>query len=314
VKLRLIIPAMPLTRLTLRQIEAFAEVADTCSFSAASRRLGLSASAVSQLVAELEAVLGFKLFERSTRRVLLSSSGREYLPSAESMLRQARQAEAVAADLRARASGIVRVGAPQVLASRVLPAAIREYLAERPRLVIRLIDTPVELLVDRVLSGDLDLAVGPDRPTMAEVRREAVFDSPWVLWCAPDHPLAARDDLRWADLRGTALVSAGRDHEVSVACMQAQAPQDERITPAEVVEHMSTALGLAAQGLAATLAPAYVAVAATPLGLVQRRVLAPEVVRQVCLYQPAWRAPSPASVGFAEHLVAWLRQWAVALA
>ena len=67
---------MPLTRFTLRQLEAFSTVADTGGFAAASQRMGLSSSAVSQLVAELEAYLGFRLFDRHTRLVELSGAGK----------------------------------------------------------------------------------------------------------------------------------------------------------------------------------------------------------------------------------------------
>ena len=70
---------MPLARFTLRQIEALAAVADVHSFSAAGERLGLTAQAVSQQVAELEAILGFRLFDRTTRRVALSAAGRDFL-------------------------------------------------------------------------------------------------------------------------------------------------------------------------------------------------------------------------------------------
>lgn len=300
---------MPLTRFTLRQIEAFVVVADLHSFSAAAERLGLTAQAVSQLVAELEGILSFRLFDRTTRRVSLSSAGRDFLSSAQTMLRHVHAAESAADDVRNRAAGMVRVGAPMVLAATAVPEAIKAYLAQRPKVVVRVRDIPVDALVDSVAAGDVDLAVGPDRPTGPDVERLALFDSPWVLWCAPDHVLAQRRQLTWADLQGHALVAAGRDHERSVAQMRLSAPEDQRITPVDVVDNVSTALGIAAQGLAATLAPAYVGVLAETLGLVMRRVLDPETVRKVCLYRPLARAPSPAVEGFAEHLTAWLPQW-----
>ncbi len=300
---------MPLVRYTLRQLEAFAAVAEQHSFAAAAGRLGLTAQAISQLVAELEAVLGFRLFDRTTRRVALSSAGQDFLGPAETVLRHVQAADSAAADVRNRAAGLVRVGAPLVLAGTAIPAAIRGYQAQRPRVVVRVKDLPVDQLVDAVQAGDVDLAVGPDRPAGDAVRRDGLFDSRWVLWCAPAHPLARRRQLRWADLQGHALVAAGRDHERSVAQMHANAPEGERVEPVEVVDNISTALGLAAQGLTATLAPAYVGVMALPLGLVMRRVLGPETVRKVCLYQPASRPLSPAAQGFAEHLMQWLPQW-----
>lgn len=303
---------MALTRFTLRQLEAYAVVAELQSFSAGAERMGLTAQAVSQLVAELEATLGFRLFDRTTRRVALNSAGRDFLASAQTVLRHVGAAEMAAGDVRNRAAGVVRVGAPLVLAGIALPAALRDYHALRPKVSVRIRDMAVDETVESVASGDVDLAIGPDLVTGAGVVAEPLFDSPWVLWCAKGHPLAARKRVRWSDLRGVALVAAGRDHERSVEPMRASAPEDQRITPIDVVDNISTALGIAAQGLAATLAPAYVGVLAHPMGLEMRRVVGPETVRKVCLYRPAARTMSPAAEGFAEHLAAWLPRWPAA--
>jgi DNA-binding transcriptional LysR family regulator len=64
-----------------------------------------------------------------------------------------------------------------------------------------------------------------------------------------------------------------------------------------------------AQGLAVTLAPAYVGVLARPAGLIMKRVIQPESVRKVCLYAPAARALSPAAEGFAAFIGPWIQRW-----
>ena len=300
---------MALTRFTLRQIEAFLLVADLHSFTEAGNRLGLTAQAVSQLVAELESILSFRLFDRTTRRVVLSSAGRDFLPSAETIARHVRQAESTADDVRNKSAGVVRIGAPLVLACTAVPAAIRAYRRSRPRVAVRVRDIPVDNLVDSVAAGDVDLAIGPDRAVGVEVSSQPLFDSAWVLWCSPEHPLARRRSIQWSDLHDHPLVAAGYDHERSVAQMRLSVPEDMRITPVDVVDNITTALGIAAQNEAATLAPAYVGVLANQLGLVMRRVLRPETVRKVCLYKPVARAASPASEGFAEHLQQWMPSW-----
>jgi DNA-binding transcriptional LysR family regulator len=165
-------------------------------------------------------------------------------------------------------------------------------------------DVPVDRLVDAVASGDADLAMGPDRAVGDDVERIALFNSPWVMWCAPSHPLARRRSVTWAELRAHPLVAAGRDHERSVAQMHEALPGNERITPIDVVDNISTALGIAAADLAATLSPAYVEALAKPLGLVKRSITDPEVMRQVCLYRATRRASAPAAEGFAEYLAA----------
>jgi len=152
-----------------------------------------------------------------------------------------------------------------VLACTALPAAIREYTENRPKVVIRVHDVAVDTIVDAVASGDVDLAVGPDRVTGSNVASEVAFDSRWVLWCSPTHPVASKKVIRWDELRDISLVAAGRDHERSVAQMLVNAPSDSRVTPVHVVNNVTTALGIAAQGLAATLAPAYVSVVAAAL-------------------------------------------------
>ena len=299
---------MPLPRYTLRQLDAFVTVAEVLSFTAAADRLALTPSAVSQLVVELESSLDFKLFERSTRKVALSAAGKEFYGSAQTVLKHLRLAEMAATDLRNRAAGLVRIAAPMVISSAILPPIIRAYTQERPKLVVRIRDAAVEQLTDMVDSGEVDLALGPDRQGSVNVRRIALFSSPWVLWCAKDHPLAAKQVLQWSDLRSHALVTAGRDHELSVAQMGAALPEDERFSPIEVVDHISTAFGMAAAGLAVTTSPAYVAPWAKRQGLVMRRIVDPEAMRQVCLYRSAHRVASPATEGFAEYLVQQLQK------
>jgi len=301
---------MPLTRFTLRQIEAFIAVYEVQSFTQAALRLGLTAQATSQLIAELEATVGFRLFDRTTRKVALSSAGRDFLGSASTLLRHVRAADSAADDVRNRATGVVRVGAPLVLASCVLPLAIREYQLHKPKVVVRVRDVPVDHLVNRVSDGDVDLAIGPDRRTDDSVTATQLFDSAWVLWCSPTHPLAAHPRaVRWDEVAKVAIVAAGRDHEHNVAKMHEDVPAGVRVTPVDVVDNISTAIGIAAQGLAVTLAPAYVGVLAEPFGLIMKRVIEPESIRKVCLYTPASRALSPGAAGFAEFLMTWIREW-----
>lgn len=301
---------MSLTRFSLRQVEVFLVVAELHSFTAAAERLGMTAQAISQLVAELESILEFRLFDRTTRHVALSSAGRDFLPPAQILLRNVQAAESTADDVRGQASGVVRIGAPLVLASVAIPEAIKAWQLARPRVVVRVRDLSVENLIDSVAAGDVDIAVGPDRPTGSAVVGLTLFDSAWVLWCTPEHALARRRRVRWLDLINQPLIAAGRDHERSVAQMRLSVPQETRVTPVDVVDNITTALGIAAQGKVATLAPAYVAAMAHRFGLVMRRVLEPETVRKICLYKSLTRSLSPAAEGFSEHLSAWLPGWA----
>lgn len=302
---------MAFPRFTPRQLDAYVAVAQLRSFGAAAERLALTTSAVSQLVSELEDAVGFRLFDRSTRRVALSAAGRDFLEPAQAVLRQMELTGRAAEDVRSRAAGLVRVAAPLAIAATILPPLIEAFNRERPKVVVHIQDTAVERLCDAVADTEVDFGIGPDRAVGSAVVRETLFTSPWVLWCAPTHALAGQGAVRWPQLREVPLVAAGRDHESGVAQMHRNLPDDDRITPVEIVEHVTTALGLAACGLKATLAPAYVDGLAGALGLVMRRIVEPEVQRSVCLYRPARRSTSPAAEAFGEFLLQWLGAWSL---
>ena len=292
--------------LTFRQVEAFLAVADTGSFTRAAEHLHLSPSAVSQLIAELEGALGYTVLDRNTRKVALSEAGRALMPSVDALSRQFALTKATALDIRNQAAGVVRVAAPLVVASVMLPRLMAEYRELRPKVTVRLVDCPVELLVEKVTSREVDLAVGPDRPVGSEVDRVVLYPSPWVVWCAPRHPFARKKSLTWKDLGSERLVAAGRDHEIHLSAIFRQLPSPLQVMPAQVVDNISSALGLAAAGLCYTISPAYVQAMALPLGLVMREITNPIVQREMSLFRSADRTLSPAASGFGEHIIASL--------
>lgn len=297
---------MSLPRFTPRQLSAFVTVADIKSFAKAGERLNLSASAVSQLVGELESSIGFRLFDRTTRSVALSPAGREFHGSARCVLAHMELAQAAADDIRNRAAGIVRVAAPLILASTILPAAVKAYAGSQPKVLMRIRDTSVENLVESVSRAAVDLAVGPDQSVSDDVARLDLFKSAWVLWFSAGHPLAERKEISWAELRHYPLVVAGRDYERTISLTHGEYHANDRITPVEIVENITTAFGMAAEGLGLVIAPAYVGLLGRRFGLVMRPIVQPEVMRQVCLYHSSTRDASPAAEGFREHLIVWL--------
>jgi DNA-binding transcriptional LysR family regulator len=148
-------------RISTRQIEAFVSVAECNSFTAAAHRLDLSTSAVSSLIAELENIVQVRLFERSTRKVVLNDAGRLLLPAALTFHRNLASLERVADGLARQSNGTIRVAAPMVMASAILPALIAEFQTSNPSAEIVILETGVEWLAERVAQGEADLAVGP---------------------------------------------------------------------------------------------------------------------------------------------------------
>ena len=292
---------------TRRQLRAFLAGAELSNFTLVARTLGLTPSTVSNQIADLEETLGFALFERTTRKVSLTRQGREFLPAAQAVLRQHDRAAIAARDIRNRTGEVITIAAPMVVASMILPSLVAKYRETRPELLVRIVDTGVEWLCDRVLIGEADIAIGPDRAVPKEIVRCDLITTRWVVWCRPDHPLAGRDEaLCWQDLDNEPLYAAGRDHEQSVAPILGKTPSAEIFATAEVVDNLTTAFGIAGAGMGISLAPDYVAPLAHAFGLVSRRLHEPEIVRRLSVYSLANRSETEAHTAFRDWLAAQL--------
>lgn len=140
----------------LDDLLVFAAVAETQGFSAGARRLGVSRSQASAAVARLEARLGLRLFQRTTRRVSLTEAGRAALPHAQAAAAAARDAEQAALTLRGAPRGVLRVNAPMSFGLLHVAPALGEFAATYPEIRVDLV------LDDRrldLIEGGFDLAV-----------------------------------------------------------------------------------------------------------------------------------------------------------
>lgn len=113
-------------RLSLRQWQVFAAIADTGSTRAAGEAMGLSQSATSAALTELERLLGTPLFDRHGRQLQLNGEGRQLLPRARALLDTARQMEGQVGD-PGSAPAVLRLGASTTIANYALASLLRAH-------------------------------------------------------------------------------------------------------------------------------------------------------------------------------------------
>ena len=145
--------------LSIRQLEYLVAVADASTWAAAAERVGVSASALSQGLAELERRVGVPLFDREGRRRVLR-------PAAAEVLAHARQVVALTGDLagwaartRAGGSGRLRVGMIDAAAVGHFSHHLREFRRDHPDLELMLTVGPSGQLLDDLESGRIDVAI-----------------------------------------------------------------------------------------------------------------------------------------------------------
>lgn len=138
----------------------FAEVAERGGFAAAGRALGLPKSRLSRRVAELEARLGVRLLQRTTRKLSLTEVGEIYLRHCSAMRDEALAAAEAVAHLQVEPRGTLRITCPVTLAQSTLGYLIPRYLAQYPqvKLDMRVTNRVVDLVEEGV---DIALRVRP---------------------------------------------------------------------------------------------------------------------------------------------------------
>ncbi|MBN8487167.1 MAG: LysR family transcriptional regulator [Burkholderiales bacterium] len=165
---------------TLRAMRVFARVVDEGSLAGAARSLDLAPAVVTRLVAELEAHLGARLLNRTTRKLALTDVGEAYLDSTQRILAEVEEAEALAGAAVSEARGHLRVLAPPAVAVHQLAKHLPEFHRRHPQVTIELsAPGPVEAVDENF---DLTLMARRDAPDGGYVARLLALTE--VITCA----------------------------------------------------------------------------------------------------------------------------------
>lgn len=194
--------ALPrLSRVDTRLLRTFTTLARTESFTAAAAELHLAQSTVTVQIRALEKELGARLFDRLPRGALITEAGRRLLDEAESVLdAEARLRASAAAE--GPPAGRVVVGAGETLCSARLPGVIAGLRRTHPDVEVDLEAAGTAGAVDGLRTGRLDLALLlEEQAGFPDIAAERIAREPLVLVCAPEHPLARRDEpATWHEL------------------------------------------------------------------------------------------------------------------
>jgi DNA-binding transcriptional LysR family regulator len=290
---------------TIRQLEAFRAVAQSGGFTAAAGRLHLTQSALSLQVRELESSLGAKLFDRTTRRVVLTELGESFLPAAMRMLDELSLALARSRGQVQLEDGRLCVATTPLTAFTLMPEVIARYAARYPGIRISLRDELTAGHVVRVVrDGEADVGVAPVPRGTREVKVEGLLADPLVLVCPASHALAARRSVRWRDLANMPLIALGRDNAAQRVVDETFDKEGIAVKRRDEVAFAATALGLVAANLGVAVLPSQVRRIAAGLPVAIRALTSPRVARELSMITPPGRKLGPAAASFREVLVA----------
>jgi DNA-binding transcriptional LysR family regulator len=288
--------------LTLRQLRAFVGVARLGGFTAAAKQLYLTQSALSGLVKELEGSLGVRLFDRSTREVVMTQAGREFLPLATRVMEDLAEAAARVTDIANSDRGIVRVAALELTSCTLLPPAIAAFQDAHADVEVRLTDTVLEQVLAKVRDGEVDLGIGPEPAPDPQLDRTPLYSAPFMLACPATHPLARKRRIAWSDLRGEPFVTMIRNFRAQVMSAARGWPAGLELHSMREVALMTTAFGMVQAGLGVTACPTYAGPLARSFCLVLRPLVAPAVHAELFIFTRKRHSLLPAAACFAAFL------------
>lgn len=230
-------------RLRLRHLEMLVTLAEAGTVRAAAHDLHLSQPAVSKMLAETEAVLGARLFERSHQGVHPTPAGQAAVHRARVALAELVQAHDEVDAIGRGTSAVLRVGTFSVTAA--VPAAVVRLRQRMPGVSVHLHEDRVRALIRMLLDGELDCVFGAltnellDSAQLRQLNSDVLLEDRLCVLVAEGHPWLRRRGLRWQDLAGAAWVAPPRQTLVRQAFMTAFL--DAGVDPPEpVIETLSS--------------------------------------------------------------------------
>ncbi|MFW3461720.1 LysR family transcriptional regulator [Streptomyces sp. 058-1L] len=244
----------------------------------AAHELGVPQSTLSRAMVRLEADLGVALFARKGRTVSLTPAGRTFLTSAERALAEVEKAaDAVRADADLT-TGRVSFGFLHTMGSETVPALIRGFRADHPKVRFQLVQNYGEAMIERLRAGGLDLCLTSPVPDAPDLVARRLDEQRLRLVVPDDHRLASRRRIRLAEAADETFVTLepgyGLRRITDDLCTEAG------FTPRVAFEgeEAETLRGLVAAGLGVALLPP--PAVARP-GVVELTVTAPRAVREI---------------------------------
>lgn len=241
----------------LSTLQAFVEVADRASFSAAAEALFLTQPAVSKRVAQLETELDVKLFDRIGRQVALSNAGSVLLPRARRLLNDARELRRLVSDLSGEVRGRLVMGTSHHIGLHRLPAPLKHFSQCYPEVQLDLRFMDSEAACHAVEVGDLELAIvtlPPQQPPNLQMR--PIWDDPLAFMLGRDHPLADRREVRLNELLEYPAVLPGSTTYTRGILEEAVRGLGVQLNVAMTTNYLETLHMLVATGLGWSLLPA----------------------------------------------------------
>jgi len=287
-------------------IRAFLAVFESGSFNKAADALNISQPALSRRIRAFEDKVGAPLFERTTRRVSPTATGRQLHPALSRMVEEL-EMSILSANTGGRRAEQVTVACGPTAASYLLPHIIRKFNARFPSIRIRVLDLLASEGLESITRGEAEFGINMLGFSEPHLRFTPLIKEPFVLVCQHSHPLARRRPLKWADLANEPLIGFSRQSGIRTILDHALASSKNQLNWFYEVNHLSAAMGMVEAGLGAAILPRLAAPRDKSQAIVVVPVGGPTVTRTIGIVERRTGSLSPAASLFRETVMSFRR-------
>lgn len=236
-------------------IQAFVSVAELGGFHKAAYELHLTQTALTRRIQKLEAYLGLRLLDRTTRSVTLTAVGRDFLPKARAIVGEMNSAVVQLKEMARTSRGSFTLACVSTMSARMLPIVMRRYADKHPGNRIRLLDMSSNDVRDAVLNRKAEVGIAIRGEAHPELEEHFLFDDALVFYCHESHPLSRRRRLNWRELKGADLITVRGFTATGLLIDYQFMKAGVNVRGAYDVQYHSTAINLVEAGVGCTVLP-----------------------------------------------------------
>lgn len=287
----------------LSEMEAFATVVDQGGFTDAAKKLGISKSAVSKHVSALEARLGARLLNRTTRRVSPTEIGLAYYDRARRVLNDAGEADALVTSMQSAPSGLLRISVATDFGVNLLSPVLGEFLQEHPEITVNMVlnNRYVELI-----SEGFDMAIRVGELEDSSLRARKLTETTKRMIAAPSYFEKYGRPSRIDDLNDHKLLHYANSATSAVWKIKAPSGEKRQVRTAGwlTVNDGQSLLNAAVSGLGIAYLPSFLYADVMKAGLVEEAIPdLPVEMHGIYAVYPPGRFTQPKVRAFIDFLV-----------
>lgn len=274
-----------MAKLNFRELEVLQTLLAEGTVSLASRKLNVTQPAVSMMLRQAEARLGFPLFDRIGNRLVPTEQLREIAPLLGSLFTQMDDLSTQVARVRSGQLGILRIGATAALSGAFVDDALYLFQSRAPQVTVSLHAVPNSSVISGIEQGRFDIGIAYSRTTAPDTSFRIIGSTEAVCLMLAGHALAGEKEVRPEHLADQRLLSYRPDTVFGRKLRGAFEACDHRFAPAIEASAFSAA-SLAAKGAGIALVDRLVANMAEARGLISRP-FSPQVTNDLYLLRSA---------------------------